>query len=296
MEIVFLGTSGMQPTAERNLQSTLVLDREETIMIDCGEGTQRQMKLAKIKSTKLTRVLITHNHADHILGLGGLIRNLSANQYSGTLEIYGPKGIKEVYNNLVTNTPGEINIKVNVHEISEGLVFSSRYIEVHALKLKHSITCFGYSIKEKDKLKMNTSYLEKFGLKQHPILGKLQKGEDIIWEGKKITVEKATTKILGKKVTILLDTMKCDNCIKLAEDSDLLITEATFSSKDKETAKEHNHMTTEDAASIAKASRSKKLILTHFGQRYKDTSELEKEAKKIFKQVSCAKDLMKVKL
>ena len=296
MELIFLCTSGMQPTIERNLQSTLIIDKNETIMIDCGEGTQRQMKIANLKPTKLTRILITHNHADHILGLGGLIRNLSANQYSQELNIYGPKGIKEIYKNLVTNIPGEINIKVNINEINEGLVFESKHIKVNALKLKHSINCFGYSIQEKDRLKINTEYLEKFGLKQHTILGELQKGKDISWKGKKITIEKATKKIKGKKITLILDTIYCNNCIKLAKDSDILIAESTFSSKDKEVAKKHNHLTSEDAALIAKKSKSKKLILTHFSQRYKNTQELEKEAKKIFKNILCAKDFMKITL
>jgi ribonuclease Z len=228
--------------------------------------------------------------------LGGLIRNLSANQYSQELNIYGPKGIKEIYKNLVTNIPGEINIKVNINEINEGLVFESKHIKVNALKLKHSINCFGYSIQEKDRLKINTEYLEKFGLKQHPILGELQKGKDISWKGKKITIEKATKKIKGKKITLILDTIYCNNCIKLAKDSDILIAESTFSSKDKEVAKKHNHLTSEDAALIAKKSKSKKLILTHFSQRYKNTQELEKEAKKIFKNILCAKDFMKITL
>src|SRR3989344_5161575 len=90
MKIIFLGTSSTQPTKERNLTSIYINHVDEHFLVDCGEGTQRQMKIAEIKSTKLTKVLISHFHADHVLGLGGLLKNLHANQYKGTLEIYGP--------------------------------------------------------------------------------------------------------------------------------------------------------------------------------------------------------------
>jgi len=291
-----LGTSAQQPTTNRNLQSTLLIDRDETIMIDCGEGTQRQMRIIKIPPTKITRLLLTHLHADHIIGIAGLMRSLGANQYTKTLEIYGPRGTKQIYKSLVEDIPGNPRIKVNIHEIKEGEVFTTKHLEVHAKKLNHSITCYGYSIKEKDKLKINTSYLKKYGLTQHPILGTLQKGRDITWEGKKIKVKDATIPVLGKKVTIILDTIYCENAIKLAEDSTTLICESTYSIKDKVIAKEHNHMTAQDAANIAKKSGSKKLILTHFSQRYKSTIELKKEAKKIFTNVTCAEDFMKIKI
>jgi len=265
-------------------------------MIDCGEGTQRQMKIIKIPPTKLTRLLITHLHADHIIGLAGLMRNLGANQYRKTLEIYGPRGIKKVYKSLVEDIPGNPRINVNIHEVKEGKVFTTKHLEVHAKKLKHSITCYGYSIKEKDRLKINTKYLKKYKLTQHPILGKLQKGKNITWKGKKIKVKDATIPILGKKVTIILDTIYCPNAIKLSKNSTALICESTFSIKDKAIAKEHNHMTTQDAANIAKKSQSSKLILTHFSQRYKSTTELKKEAQKIFTNTICAEDLTKIKI
>jgi len=296
MEVVFLGTSSMQPTAERNLIGILISCESEKILVDCGEGIQRQMKVAKFPPTKITRILITHNHTDHTLGLGGLVRNLVANQYSKTLEIYGPKGIKDTYFHLVQALNKKLDIKVKIHEVSEGVVFKTSDLIVEAKKLDHTLPCFGYSIKETDRRKINLNYLKKFGLKQHPILGKLQKGEDIEWEGKKILAVKGTKLIRGKKISIVLDTKKCKNAVEIAKDANLLICESTFSNDEEKKAKEFKHLTSKHAAEIAKEAKVKALILTHFSQRYKIVSEIEKEAKIVFKKVKCSKDFMKVKI
>ena len=296
MDVVFLGTSSMQPTADRNLLGILVSQGSERILIDCGEGTQRQMKIAKIAPTKITRILITHNHTDHTLGLGGLVRNLAANQYSGKLQIYGPKGIKKTYLYLVEALNNRLDLNVQIHEIKEGKVFSTKDVTVNAYKLDHSTPCLGYSIKEKDKRKINLSYIKKFGLVQDPILGKLQSGKDITYKGKKITSEKGTKLIKGKKLSVVLDTRKCDGAIKAAKSADLLICESTYGNSEEMKATDRKHLTAGHAAEIAVESEAKKLILTHFSQRYKSVNSLKREAKKIFKNVICAEDFMKVKV
>lgn len=295
--ITFLGTSGMQPTKERALPSIHLSYRDENILLDCGEGTQRQMRIAGLKPTRLTKILITHNHADHLLGLAGLIRNLVANEYKGTLEIYGPKNIDYYLKNLINCTiPPNITFNIKLAIVKEGIIFENQYFKIEALRLKHTTECFGYSIIEKDKRKMNMVYLKKFNLTQHPILGKLQKGEDIVWENKKITAAKATTIVKGKKLTYTTDTAFCKEAIELAKDSDLLIAEATFADEQKDEAASYLHMTASSAAEIAKKAKAKHLILTHISQRYKDSKLLEKEAKKIFKNVKVAEDFMKVEI
>ncbi len=286
----------MQPTKERNLSSIYLNYESEHILFDCGEGTQRQLKIAGIKSTKLTRIIISHFHADHILGLSGLLRSLDANDYNQVLHIYGPKGIEKYFDNIINSTHNEINIKIKLIEIKPGIIIENEKFKIEAVLLDHSVTSFGFSLVEKDKRKINLEYLSKFRLKQHPILGELQRGKDIIWEGKKITVKQGTKLVKGKKLGFIFDTGYCDNCIKLAKDSDLLISESTFSAEEKEKAKEYKHLTTEDAAKIAKKGKAKKLILTHFSQRYKDVSILEKEAKRIFPNTEAANDFTEVNL
>jgi len=294
MEVVFLGTSGMHPTKERNLFSVLFRYKSENILIDCGEGTQRQLRMMDIPSPKITRILLTHLHGDHINGLPGLLQNLQANQYLKNLEIYGPVGLKRIMNHVYGITG--FRLKVKVHEIKSGIVFKNKDFYVEAKELKHSTKVFGYSFIEYDKRKMDMKYLKKFKLKKHVLLGDLQKGKDIVYNKKKIKVKDATILVKGKKLSLITDTMFCDNCIKLAKDSDLLICESTFNKDFKDKAREYKHLTSEDAANIAKKSKSKKLIITHFSQRYKNVNILLKEAKKIFNNTSVAEDFMKVKI
>ena len=136
----------------------------------------------------------------------------------------------------------------------------------------------------------------KLNLQGKPILNKLKNGQDITYDGKKLTAKAMTYKQIGKKITIVLDTEFIEKIISFAKDSDLLICESTYSNKEKEKAKERNHMTNKQAAKIAKKAGAKKLILTHFSQRYKETSELEKEAKSIFKNTEIGKDFMRIKV
>ena len=296
INIIFLGTSSMIPTEERNHSSIFLSYKNEGILVDCGEGTQRQLRLAKIKPSKITKLLITHWHGDHILGIPGLIQNLGAHNYSKTLEIYGPKGSKKYLKNLLSGMSLRTNIKYIVFELSKGIFYKSQDFTLECTPLNHNIICLGYSFKEKDRRKINLSYLKKFGLKQHPILGKLQQGKTVTYKGKKISPSKATTLVKGKKVTIIMDTAPTKKAESLAKNSDLLITEATWGSELESLVEDRKHLTAELAAKLAKKSKSKKLILTHFSQRYKSLDQLKKEARKVFKNTLIAKDFMEIKV
>lgn len=294
MEIVFLGTSGMQPTKERGLMSIYISHGAENILVDCGEGTQRQMRIAGLKPTRLTRIFLTHLHTDHVLGVLGLLHNLDANQYVGVLEIYGPRGLGRVFGGVVKEEFFKESIRVKIHEISEGVVFDGKDIYVEAVKLSHGVLCYAYIFAEKDKRKIDLKYLKKFGLGEHPILGKLQKGEEIVWEGKRIKAEDATILVKGKRVSIILDTVYCAAAVRAAKGADLVICESTYADDNKDKAREYKHLTAKDAGRIAREGGARKLILTHFSQRYKDTKEMVKEAKSEFRNVSASEDFMKL--
>ncbi|MBU2589658.1 MAG: ribonuclease Z [Nanoarchaeota archaeon] len=296
MEVTFLGTGSMVPTIERNHSATFLSYKNHGILFDCGEGTQRQLRIAKLKSTKITKILISHWHGDHVLGLPGLLQTMATSSYTGTLELYGPKGSKAFLKKMMSSFMVEAKIKVKVNDVVKGVFFENDEFILEALPTKHSAPGLAFSFIEKDKRKINLTYLKKFGLEKNPILKKLQKGEDIVWEGKKIKADKATILIKGKKVTYIIDTKSFDDLVKLASNSDLLICEATLADEFKERAIRCFHMTSSQAASIAKKSNVKKLILTHFSQRYKSVSELKEEAKKTFKNVDTAKDFMIVKV
>ncbi|MEK6935129.1 MAG: ribonuclease Z [Nanoarchaeota archaeon] len=289
MKITFLGTSAMVPTKERNHPSILINYNRENILLDCGENTQRQLRLINFSPNKITRLLVSHWHGDHILGIPGLIQTLGANNYEKTLEIYGPKHSKLFIRKIMNSFLLKDKIKFKVHEVT-GKFYENEDFYLEAYYLKHSAPTLAFSLIEKPRRKMNLKYLKKFNLTKHPLLGELQKGKNITYKSKKIKAKDATILIPGKKITYLSDTVFNPNCIKIAKNADLLISESTFANDYKNKAKEYQHLTAEQAALIAKKANAKQLILTHFSQRYKNVKQLEKEAKKIFKFTQSAKD------
>lgn len=296
IKITFLGTSSMVPTKERNHSAILLSYENENVLIDCGEGTQRQFRTKGLTPTKLTRLLITHWHGDHVLGIPGLIQTLGANEYNKTLQIYVPAGTKNFFDYMFRFFVLEEKIKYNVNEVREGVFVNENNFRMEAAYLKHGTRCLAYSFIEKDKRKINISYLRQFGLTRHPILKELQQGKDIIWKGQKIRCEDATILVKGKKATFILDTAFCENAIKLAKDSDLIICEATYAEDMAEKAKLRKHLTAKQAALIAKKANAKKLILTHFSQRYRELKDLLADAKSIFRDTSLAEDFMEVSI
>ena len=296
IELVFLGTSSMVPTKERNQSGVLISYKTHGILVDCGEGTQRQFKIAKIPLTKVTKILITHWHGDHTLGLPGLIQSLGASEYTKKLEIYGPPETKKHFEYMFKTFLMDRKINFEVIEIDQGKFFENEDFTLEAYELDHGLTTFGYNFIEKDKRKVLMTKVKKLGLKEGPVLGKLQKGKNVTFKGKKITPDDVTKIMEGKKISIISDTKLCDNCFKMAQDSDLLICESTYSSKLEEKGESYNHMTAKQAALIASKANTKKLVLTHFSARYKTTGELLEDAKNYFDNTFCGYDFMKVKL
>ena len=186
-------------------------------------------------------------------------------------------------------------IKYKVKELSSGIFYKNDFA-LESAPLNHIVPCLAYSFKEKDKRKINLDYLKRFSLTQHPLLGDLQKGKNIVYKGKKISASKATTLIKGKKITIIMDTAPTKSAVKIAKDSDILIAESTWSKDLEKFVMKRKHLTAELAAKMAKQSRAKKLILTHFSQRYNDIKQLETEARKIFKNTILAEDFMQISI
>lgn len=286
----------MVPTKERNHSAVLITYKSEGILIDCGEGTQRQMKIAGIRPTKVTKILISHWHGDHVLGLPGLIQTLAAGEYNKKLRIYGPKGTKEHFNYMNKAFVPENRLSIEVKEVREGKFFDSKDFYLEAAELKHGIPCLGYSFVEKDRRRINVSKIKKLGMKEGPLLGKLQQGKSVKWRNKTIKPDDVTYIVKGKKISFIADTLLCDECIKLAENADLLICEATFASELEEKAHKYRHMTAKQAGLIANRAGAKKLVLTHFSQRYKNTQEVEEDARDVFDNVVSAQDFMRIRL
>lgn len=290
IKLIFLGTGNAIPTEKRNHTAILASFANENILIDCGEGTQRQFKVANLSPTKLTRILITHWHGDHFLGLPGLFQTLAMSNYQRTLKIYGPKGTKK-FLDLIQELIRGFNINIEVHEVSQGTIVNEKDFKIEAKEMSHGIPALAYSIILKEKIRINKAKLKKLKIPNSPLLKDLAQGKDITLNGKKIKASQVVYKELGKKLTLIMDTAINENAISLAMNSDLLVSESSFSQSEVDKAKEYHHLTAMQAAGIAKKSKSKKLVLTHLSQRYEHNPKvIEKEAKKVFKNIKLVKD------
>lgn len=297
MKALILGTSSAFPTKERNHTAVLLTYGGESLLFDCGEGTQRQLRVAGENLMKISKIFITHWHGDHTLGLPGLIDSMAFNQGKKELQIYGPKGTKERIETLlkVYCSRPSFNLEVfdldldKIRKITEGEGY-----EVFAAKMTHGVPCIAYSFVEKPHIKIKVDYIEQFGLSKHPIVEDLRRGKDIIWKGKKLLSSDATYSLPGKKFTYVVDTSLNENIKELAKDADVLICEGTFSNELKDKAGDKGHLTVKQAAKIAKDAKVKKLVLTHFSQRYRDVEPLLKEAKRMFKDTELGRDFLEV--
>lgn len=297
MDIVFLGTSSMIPTKERNQSGILINHRKESILLDCGEGIQRQMKIAKVDINRIKKVLISHWHGDHTLGLPGLIQTMAAQSYADVLQIYGPKGSKKYLKSILSGFIFDVQrIKINMIEIKEGTFYKGDDYTLSAYELDHSVPCLGYSFKEKDRRRINLAEAKKLGIPEGPLLGKLQQGKDVVWAGKKIKADDVSYIVKGKKIAYVADTSPCRRAVDLSKDADFMICESTHKSGMEDKTAEYKHMSSRQAAQTAHQANAKKLIITHFSPRYKTIEELEKDAREIFPNTVAAFDFMKVKL
>ena len=296
MQLTFLGTSSMVPTKERNQIAVFLSYDTEGILFDCGEGTQRQFKMAGISLQKVTKILISHWHGDHVLGLPGLMQTLSATGYEKTLEIYGPEGTKKRMEKMFEAFIFDKRLNFNVHEIKSGKFFENNDFEIESHPLEHGIETLGFKFIEKDKRKVDMKKAKKLGIPEGPLIGKLQQGHPIEHKGAKISPDDVSSIEKGKIISYVTDTILSEGCFKTAENADLLICEPTYSSKLVDKSEAYNHMTAKQAGQLASKANVNQLVLIHFSARYKNTQEVEEDARDVFDNVICAQDLMKIDL
>jgi ribonuclease Z len=295
MEITFLGTGSMQPTKQRNHSGILLSYKNENILFDCGEGTQRQMRIAGIKPAKITRLCISHWHGDHVFGIPGLLSSMGADNPESKLYIYGPQGTKEYCKAMVKWFVAKDIIEHEVADVSSGTIYENDEFMLRAEVLHHSTPSIGFCLVEKDRRKINVEKARKLNL-SGPTLGQLQRGHDVVVKGKKIQVEDVAIVVKGKKVSYIADTIRCEGAERLARDADVLISEGTHLDALREKTRKFMHLTVKQAALIASENNAKKLIITHLSQRYKTPTEALEEASTYFPNSVIAEDFMKIKI
>jgi ribonuclease Z len=290
-KIIFLGTTCMKPTKERNHSGVLLQSGKEQILFDCGEGIQRQMKIAGLKLSKITRICITHWHGDHSFGLPGLLSTMGADEISHAVHIYGPKGTKK-HIEFMFKAFASIGVtEYVVHEVQEGIIYQNDEFILMAELLNHGMPCVGFSFIQKDRNRIDVKKAKKLGL-EGPILGELQQGNDIKFKGENIKFEDVTYPVKGKKISYIVDTMPCQGAEDLAKNADIAIIESTFHSDEKENARKFYHMTSLDAGKLAQECNVSKLILTHPSTRYKTVTHLIEEAQQYHDDITFAEDFM----
>jgi len=296
--LTFLGTSAARPTVERNVSSLALAREGETLLFDCGEGTQRQMMRYGV-SFALSEIFFTHFHADHFLGMIGLVRTLGLQGREEPLRLYGPRGAKQVLNNALLLGVERVPFGVEIHEVKPGGVIGQRDgYSLTAFATDHGAGSIGYALVESERYgKFDPEKARALGIPEGPLWGKLQRGETIeLADGRKVTADSVVgPRRPGRKVVITGDTAPCASVVDAAAGADLLVHEATFGEEEKDRAKETFHSTAREAAQVAKAAKVRKLVLTHLSARYSiSADELVKEAKEVFADVAAAKDGMVV--
>jgi ribonuclease Z len=294
LSLTFLGTSAARPTIERNV-SALALQRDgETLLFDCGEGTQRQMMRYGV-SFALSEIFFTHFHADHFLGMIGLVRTLGLQGREEPLRLYGPRGAKQVLNNAMLLGVEKVPFGVEIREVKPGAVIGERNgYAITPFATDHGAGSIGYALVESDRYgKFDPEKARALAIPEGPLWGKLQRGETIeLADGRTLTADSVVgPRRPGRKVVITGDTAPCASVVDAAAGADLLVHEATFGEEEKERAKETFHSTAREAAQVAKAAQVRKLVLTHLSARYSiSAEELVREAREVFADVAAAKD------
>ena len=300
LRITFLGTGGSTPTPNRN-PSAIAVNREgELMLFDCGEGTQRQMMRAKT-GMAVSSIFITHFHADHVLGIPGLLQTMALQGRKEPLEIFGPRYIdKFLYHLLSLGYVGK-GFEVKAIELKPGDEVRRQKYRIKAIKTVHNVESIGYVLEEDMRPgRFNRERAIELGIKPGPLFSRLQSGHTITVDGREIRPEQVLGPPRpGRKIVYTGDTRPCESVVEASRGADLLIHDSSMSEEVKQYAIEYMHSTALEAAEVAKEAGVRKLILTHISARYSDlesAKRLEEEAKRVFENVEVAKELMTVEV
>lgn len=293
MDITFLGTSAAVPTVERNV-SALMLQREgELLLFDCGEGTQRQM-MRYGSGFGVEDIFITHYHADHILGIPGLLRTLGLQGRTAPLRLHGPRGAKRQLGALVAMGMERMKFPIEIIELLPGQSLARGDYDLVVGEARHRGDALAFALVEHErKGRFDPDHARALGIPEGPLWGRIHRGEPVtLSDGRVIdpSVLVGPTR-RGRKVVLSGDTSPSELVMELARDADLLVHEATFGEDEKERARETCHSTAREAAEIAQRAGVRRLVLNHLSARYsREAPELLAEAKAVFPATQIARD------
>ena len=298
LTVTLLGTSASRPTVERNV-TALALTREgETLLFDCGEGTQRQMMRYGV-SFALADIFFTHFHADHVIGVIGLMRTMALQGRTEELRLWGPSPAARHLKRAETFGVDRLTFPVTIHELEPGAAIGRQGYAIVPYAVEHGPgPAMGYAVVEEDrKGRFDPDLARELGIPEGPLWGKIHRGESITLDDGRV-IESATLvgpRRAGRKVVITGDTRPSENTVAAAQGADLLVHEATFGDEEAERAVETGHSTAREAGIVARRAGCRRLVLTHFSARYsRDAGELEAQARAEFRSVTIGRDGMEI--
>jgi ribonuclease Z len=299
LSLTFLGTGAACPSIERNV-SAIALQREgETLLFDCGEGTQRQM-MRYGASFAFREIFFTHFHADHVLGITGLLRTMGLMDRTEPVTLYGPKGAERILGGIISMGIERNKFPVEIVEVRPGDTLSRKDYDLVTFETIHRADTIGWALVEHERLgRFDPDKARDLGIPEGPLWGRIHKGQSVTLEDSRVIhpEELVGPTRPGRTVVYSGDTRPCDGVRAVSHGADLLVHEATFSSEEAARAVETGHSTAREAAEVARAAGVRQLILTHISPRYsREAPELLAEARAVFPETTIARDGMTVEV
>jgi ribonuclease Z len=299
LSLTFLGTGAACPSVERNV-SAIALKREgETLLFDCGEGTQRQM-MRYGASFSFREIFFTHFHGDHVLGVTGLLRTMGLMDRTEPVTLYGPKGAERILGGVIAMGIERNKFPVEIVEVRPGDTLSRKDYDLVTFETIHRADTIGWALAEHERLgRFDPEKARDLGIPEGPLWGRIHKGQSVTLEDGRVVHpwQLVGPTRPGRTVVYSGDTRPCDGVRAVSHGADLLIHEATFSSEEAARAVETGHSTAREAAEIAKAAGVRQLVLTHISPRYsREAPELLAEARAVFPDTTIARDGMTIEV
>ncbi|CAN5249903.1 ribonuclease Z [soil metagenome] len=291
LDLVFLGTAGSMPTAQRAPAALLVRRGGERLLFDCAEGTQRQLLKSSVGLVDLPEIFITHFHADHILGLPGLFKTFALRGREVPLDVYGPSGLVDLLSSL-KRVVGKLTYEVKLNELEPGDVLERGDHRLATFAVRHGVKALGWSLIEATRPgRFDVERADALGVPNGPDRGALQRGEAVtLADGRTVTPDQVLGPVrAGRKIVLTGDTAPSEGIVEAAWGADVLVTEATFSEEEKERAEETMHQTATQAAQAAQRAGVGLLALTHLSNRYFGP-EITREARDVFPDTVVPRD------
>jgi ribonuclease Z len=297
LDIVFLGTSGSMPTAKRAPTATLIRRGGERLLFDCAEGTQRQFLRSGIGLIELREIFLTHYHADHFLGLPGMLKTFSLRGREVPLTVYGPAGLVSLFKTL-GRVFGRLSYELELVELTRGDVLDRDAYRLIPFEVEHGLTALGYALAEDPRPgRFDVEAADALGVPAGQERGLLQGGESVtLDEGKVVTPDEVLGEPRpGRKIVLSGDTQPAAAVLEIANEADVLVHDATFGDEEEDRARETAHTTARQAAQLAAAANVRMLALTHLSNRYFGP-ELAREAREVFPETVVPRDFDTIEL